>query len=214
MVLLKHEGGFELSSTNRSNARKKHISDYYVTPIDKILDFLHEFNKYEDIFVKQGRDKNGRPYPLILDPCAGGDANHPMSYPVALQQIGIDPDNIITIDIRQDSRADIKEDYLKIDCPGNFDVIITNPPFNLAREIIEKALNDVNDGGFVIMLLRLNFFGGKLRKDMWDRQMPKYAFVHNRRMSFTDDGRTDSIEYMHAVWQKGYYPEFTKLKVI
>jgi hypothetical protein len=203
-----------LSSTNRSNARKKHISDYYITPINKILDFLHEFNKYEDIFVKQGRDKNGRPYPLILDPCAGGDANHPMSYPVALQQIGINPDNIITIDIRQDSRADIKEDYLEIDCPGDFDVIITNPPFNLAREIIEKALNDVNDGGFVIMLLRLNFFGGKLRKDMWDRQMPKYAFVHNRRMSFTDDGKTDSIEYMHAVWQKGHYPEFTQLKVI
>jgi hypothetical protein len=203
-----------LSSTNRSNARKKHISDYYVTPINKILDFLHGFNKYEDIFVKQGRDKNGKPYPLILDPCAGGDANHPMSYPVALQQIGINPDNIITIDIRQDSRADIKEDYLEIDCPGDFDVIITNPPFNLAREIIEKALNDVNDGGFVIMLLRLNFFGGKLRKDMWDRQMPKYAFVHNRRMSFTDDGKTDSIEYMHAVWQKGHYPEFTQLKVI
>lgn len=25
---------------------------------------------------------------------------------------------------------------------------------------------------------------------------------------------TDSIEYMHAVWQKGYNPLFTKLRII
>ena len=40
--------------------------------------------------------------------------------------------------------------------------------------------------------------------------MPKYVFVHNRRMSFAEDGKTDSIEYMHAVWQKGYRSKFTQ----
>lgn len=194
-----------MSSTNRSKSRDNHISDYYVTPQYKIVEFLNEFNKHEDIF-KQNK--------YILDPCAGGDEKHLMSYPEALKQIGVSDNNIVTVDIREDSLADIREDYLSIDCPGDFDLIITNPPFNLAREIIEKALNDVNDNGFVIMLLRLNFFGGKLRKDMWENQMPKYAFIHNRRMSFTDDNKTDSIEYMHCVWQKGYYPEFTKIKVI
>ncbi|HBF3986180.1 TPA: hypothetical protein KOD80_004273 [Clostridioides difficile] len=44
--------------------------------------------------------------------------------------------------------------------------------------------------------------------------MPKYIFVHNRRMSFTDDGKTDSIEYAHFVWQKGYNPKFSQLKVL
>jgi hypothetical protein len=144
----------------------------------------------------------------------GGDTKHPMSYPEALKQIGINPKNITTIDIRNDSLTEIKGDYLKLDCKNKYDVVVTNPPFNLAREIIEKALDDVKDNGFVIMLLRLNFFGGKLRKDMWDKQMPKYAFVHHRRMSFTDDGKTDSIEYCHMVWQRGCCPEFTKLKVI
>jgi len=43
--------------------------------------------------------------------------------------------------------------------------------------------------------------------------MPKYVFVHHRRISFTG-GTTDSIEYMHAVWQIGYKNEFTKLKII
>lgn len=194
-----------MSSTNRGSAREKHVSDYYVTPIDEIINFINEFNRYEDILKKDI---------YILDPCAGGDDKYPMSYPEALRQTGINLDNITTVDIRKDSLADIREDYLEIESPGDFDVIITNPPFNISRDIIEKALNDVKDGGFVIMLLRLNYFGSKARKDLWDKQMPKYTFVHHRRMSFTDDGKTDSIEYCHMVWQKGLYPEFTQLKVI
>jgi hypothetical protein len=193
-----------MSSTNRSNARNEHISDYYVTPINKIKEFLNEIIKYEpDIF-------NG----YILDPCAGGDYTHPMSYPKALVSMGVSLENIITVDIRKDSLADIREDYLSINCPGDFKLIITNPPFAIAKDIIIKALNDVKDNGFVIMLLRLNYMGGQLREDLWKSQMPKYIFVHNRRMSFTDDGKTDSIEYAHFVWQKGYYPEFSKTKII
>lgn len=196
-----------MSSTNRSNARDTHVSDYYITPQDCIRDFLvawlsdtnrlpHEFEKLD-----------------ILDPCAGGDEHYPMSYPtVFYQELGNKPD---TLDIREDSRADIKTDYLKYDAPKNkYDIIITNPPFNIAREIIEKALRDVKHNGYVIMLLRLNFFGSKARRDLWNNQMPQYAYVHHRRMSFTDDGRTDSIEYMHAVWKKGEYLKHTKLRII
>lgn len=193
-----------MSSTNRSDSRDLHIADYYVTPIHTIIDFLNEFIKYEPFAF------NG----MILDPCAGGDKKHPMSYPEALKQFGMYNKNIITIDIREDSLAQIKEDYLEVSYCDKFNMIITNPPFNIARNIIDKALIDVKDRGFVIMLLRLNYFGGKLREELWKTHMPKYAFVHNKRLSFTDDGKTDSIEYMHCVWQKGYYPEFCNLKVI
>lgn len=191
-----------MSSTNRSNARQEHISDYYVTPVDKIKDFIDEIIQYEDDIFDG----------LILDPASGGDSKHPMSYPEALRQCGFT--NIKTIDIREDSLAETKGNYLTMELNYKPNLIITNPPFLIARDIIEKALKDVNDNGFVVMLLRLNFFGGKLRRDLWDNHMPKYCFVHNRRMSFTDDGKTDSVEYMHAVWQKGYTPEFTQLKVI
>lgn len=195
-----------MSSTNRSNTRESHIADYYVTPIDKIVEFLNEFDKYEDVFQRRNVK--------ILDPCGGGDHINPMSYPEALKQIRINANNIFTIDIREDSLAQKKGDYLKIDILNKPDVIITNPPFNIAREIIEKALKDVNDGGFVIMLLRLNFLEGKNRFDLWQSQMPKYVFVHHRRMSFTENGKTDSIAYAHFCWQKGYKPEFAQIKVI
>ncbi|MEW8963206.1 hypothetical protein [Paraclostridium dentum] len=191
-----------MSSTNRSRARDTHISDYYVTPIEEIEKFLGTFLKIEII------DKDIK----ILDPAAGGDKIHKMSYVEALNKFGFN--NIDTIDIRKDSLAQYKQDYLTTNCKNKYNMIITNPPFSLAMNFIQKALDDVKDNGWVIMLLRLNFFGGKQRFTFWQHNMPKYCFVHHKRMSFTDDGKTDSIEYCHMVWQKGYKSGFTQLKVI
>lgn len=191
-----------MSSTARGYDR--HVSDYYITPVDKIEDFLRAFLQVEPLAL------NG----LILDPCAGGDEINDMSYPLALRKFGVKNENIKTIDIRKDSRASIIGDYLEMNLDFYPTLIISNPPFILAREFIEKALKDVADNGFVVMLQRLNFLGGKKRKEFWDSNMPKYTFVHNRRMSFTDDGKTDSIEYAHFVWQKGYITQFTLTKII
>lgn len=202
-----------MSSTNRSDARDSHISDYYVTPQDCIKDFLGNWladlqgEFHDDSSVADFPDKQ-----KWLDPCAGGDVNHAMSYPAVLEEeFGVIAD---TIDLREDSLAQRKENYILADVPKDYDVIITNPPFNEARGIITKALEDVRDGGYVVMLLRLNYLGSKDRFDFWERQLPTWIYVHHRRMSFTDDGKTDSIEYMHAVWQKGADPKFSMLRVI
>lgn len=126
-----------MSSTNRSNARQSHIADYYVTPIDKIVEFLNEFDKCDDIFRKDIK---------ILDCCAGGSDSHTMSYPEALKRFGV-KGSVDTIDIREDSLATTKGNYLDIDCKGKYDVIITNPPFNISMDIINKAIEDVSEGG-------------------------------------------------------------------
>lgn len=189
-----------MSSTNRNSNRNEH--DYYKTPVSEIKNFLKEFKKIYGYHLH---------FTDILDPCAGGDNKSPMSYPEALKAF---TSRISTIDIREDSKADLIADYLQTDCKGKYGLIITNPPFNLAMEIIKKALDDVKPGGIVIMLLRLNFFGSKKRKHFWGKYMPEYTFVHHERMSFTENGKTDSIEYCHMVWRKGYNPEFTLQKVI
>jgi hypothetical protein len=192
-----------MSSTNRSSARDKHIADYYITPTVEIEKFLSAFLIDEKI---------DSPDELFtLDPCGGGDATHPMSYPTVLEKVGIYPH---TIDIREDSLANRKGDFLQMNDLEKYDIIITNPPFNIALDIIKKSLAVVKDGGYVIMLLRLNFFGSKGRFNFWCDNMPKYAYVHHQRMSFTENGSTDSIEYMHCVWVKGENPLFTKLSII
>lgn len=194
-----------ISSTNRSDARDFHVSDYYRTPVIKIKEFLNEFSKYENVFNSNIK---------ILDPCSGGDNINQMSYPTAIQEFSNQEILIDTVDIRDDSRANLKQDYLEFQPEEKYDVIITNPPFNISLDIINKALSDVKEDGFVIMLLRLNYLGGKIRQELWKNNMPKYIFVHNKRMSFTDDKKTDSIEYAHFVWQKGYSPNFSRLKVL
>jgi len=193
-----------VSSTKRTKERKLSI-DYYVTPVDEIRLFLEAFMKLESL-------PDG-----VLDPCAGGDKEHPMSYPAALAYFGIPSEEIVTIDIRKDSRATIKADYLTWKRPEDWDrprMIITNPPFSVALDVIQKALYDVAQNGFVVMLLRLNFFGSRRRRAFFHEYMPKYVFVHPKRMSFTPDGQTDSIEYMHAVWEKEKYPSHSKLFVL
>lgn len=136
-----------MSSTNRSNARNLHISDYYVTPIEDIELFLREFNKKVKLNWDQVK---------ILDCCAGGNLEsrdehgikevyHPMSYPTAIKNV-FGNCNITTCDIREDSLADIKGDYTQMDLGYNPYVIITNPPFNYATQIIKKAISDVSKG--------------------------------------------------------------------
>ena len=217
-----------MSSTNRGSKRSP--MDYYVTPIEPIQLFLRELNR--DISWTNGDDPSLR----ILDPSAGGDELNPMSYPCALFDR-----KVTTIDIREDSPATYKRDYLTYKtefvhsiCGGPPNIIITNPPFGLAMQFIRKALLDVAPGGLVIMLLRLNYFGSDARKEFFQSTMPSYSHVHSKRMCFWPDpisaamldwatredikiprkGAVDSIEYQHATWIQGENPRHTKLRVI
>ncbi len=197
-----------LSSTNRHNAEKRHIADYYVTPVKDIITFLGALD--EEVTLDFW-DK------IILDPCCGGDSTHDMSYPKALKEYYAIQDSYIgikTIDIREDSLAEIKCDYIQTKLDYKPFLIISNPPFNQAMEFIKKALDDVEDGGYVAMLLRLNFLETKARKDFFDNYMSTWIFVHHKRMSFTDAGGTDSVAYCHMVWKKNDYPKFAKIRVI
>lgn len=173
-------------SSTKINSKKRIPNDYYVTPIDEIIKFIEAYGRK---YIK------GK----ILDNAAGGGTQSQMSYPVALTRFGFTCD---TLDIRPDSRAEIIADYLKYDCKGIYDTIITNPPFSLAIEFIKKGLDDVKKNGHVIYLLRLNFLGSEKRNPFFIKYMPKAIVVHSHRMSFTPDGNTDSIEYAHFIWGK------------
>lgn len=188
-----------MSSTNRGYERNSH--DYYITPDWIIKSFLDKFLEVELINKSL----------FILDPSSGGDSINLAPYPKILKEYGFI--NIRTSDIREDSDSERKGvDYLTVNVE-KFDMIITNPPFNLSLEFLKKALEDVVENGFVIFLLRLNFFGSQKRKVFFDENMPKYCFIHTKRPSFIK-GSTDSIEYAHFVWQKEYKENFTKTYLI
>ncbi len=95
----------------------------------------------------------------------------------------------------------------------NIKTVITNPPFNIALSVIINALEHVDFGGEVIMLLRLNFLGSQERKPFFNKYPPKEIFVLSQRPKFYN-GKTDSIEYAWFVWQKGYKKKNVFLEVL
>lgn len=207
-----------MSSTNRNKTKPRDKYDYYVTPdwvIEELLSEISEYDEDKGLYFKSEFAPTGEELLSeleILDPCAGGSLHHGMSYADLLLKKGAT--SIDTIDLRADSRASKQGNFLEMEFDQDYDLIMTNPPYLLAQKFVEKSLQVTKPGGFVIMLLRLNFYGSKKRLPFWNETMPLYTFAHSRRVCFTGDNKTDSTEYAHFVWQKDNYPEFTKLKVL
>ena len=178
-----------MSSKNRGAIVQK--DEYYYTPIETIRDF---WLKFAGGMMVMGN---------VLDPCAGGDINRPCAYPYALSEFDY-TDSFDTIDIREDSRANVIMDYFESTAKTTYDLIISNPPFSLFESFVIRGLLDVREGGYVIFLLRLGASGGQKRaENFWKHYPPKSIYVHSKRPSFIKGG-TDSAEYAHYVWQRGY----------
>ncbi len=171
-----------MSSTNRRlGVRSKH--DHYETPRYTLMSLLaHHQIKYP-----------------VLEPCAGYG-----SIANILKSNG----EVVTNDIDSDMPCDYNFDYLNGAFSNEFETILTNPPFNVALEIIEKALCDVIDCGSVIMLLRLNFMGSQKRKSFWIFSPLKHVYVLSNRPCFVNR-KSDSTEYAWFVFQRGYTGEAT-----
>lgn len=90
----------------------------------------------------------------------------------------------------------VERDFLSVEPSESYDLIITNPPYSKAREIIEHALKF--EGADVVMLLRLNFLASAKRAPWLQGNMPD-VYVLPNRPDFTGGGG-DSIDYAWFVW--------------
>lgn len=181
-----------MSSTARGTIRN--ANDYYVTPQWMVAEFLNRF-------VPEHNIDTTKP---TFDPSAGGCGKYEMSYPTVLKQHNFT--DITTADIRADSRSENPNTDYFAHINLGFDLIITNPPFNRSVEFTQKALREVNHRGHVVMLQRLNWLGSKKRKPFWNKAPLKHIYIHHKRAGFNPEqpNKTDSIEYAHFVFQKGF----------
>lgn len=108
------------------------------------------------------------------------------------------PDNIVKY------WCEIKEgkDYLKTKF-SDIDLIITNPPFSISLDFINKSLQEAKT---VIYLHRLNWLGSQHRKQFWNKNTPDKIFVLSKRPQFRKElgleKGTDSTEYAWFIWDK------------
>lgn len=137
-----------------------------------------------------------------LDPCAGDGAI-----------IRALPEkDWSAIELRLEAREDLlislggREDQLW--CPRNaltqelvinHDVIITNPPFSLAMEFIERYWYKAEQS---FWLVRLGFLASEERSTFMRMRTPD-VFILPNRPSFTEDGKTDSSEYCWLRFARG-----------
>ena len=93
------------------------------------------------------------------------------------------------------------KDYLNTKFEG-VKYIVTNPPFNIAMDFVQKGLQEVGKDGTAIYLLRLNWLGSQKRHQFLKDNPPTHLFVLSPRPSFTGKG-TDSTEYALICWDYG-----------
>ena len=92
---------------------------------------------------------------------------------------------------------------------GNCSDIVTNPPYKLALEFAQHALEIVEEGNKVAMFLKLTFLEGQKRKQFFLKYPPKRIYVFSKRITCAMNGEfenypSSAIAYAWYVWEKGY----------
>lgn len=86
------------------------------------------------------------------------------------------------------------------DEPGGYDLVITNPPFSLAREFVDYGLAKLNAGGVLALLLPDGFMHSKERRAWWPKNRPHHVYPLSSRPSFRN-GTTDIRDYSWFIWR-------------
>lgn len=110
----------------------------------------------------------------------------------------------------------IISDFLKYQTDERFDNIVTNPPYSLGKEFVEKGMELLKPNGKMAMFLKVQFLEGKKRVDMFKQFPPRYIYVFTKRMATWNNGqpldangKRWATTMCHAwfVWEKGYMGE-------
>lgn len=100
-------------------------------------------------------------------------------------------------------------DFLKWSDNNPLD-IVTNPPYKLAKEFVEHALNISEDGVKVAMFLKLTFLESQSRRNLFEKYPPKTLYVSSSRLQCAKNGDfekykgTNAVAYGWYVWEKGF----------
>lgn len=127
----------------------------------------------------------------ILEPCAGKGA---ITKAVSIKY---PKRRVIGIDIDPQGEGIIKKDFLRYNPKEPIQNIITNPPYRLAKQFLDKSLKLAR--GKVIMLLQLGFLESKGRYPLFKDNPPTKVYVFSSRISCDTQG-TKRVAYAWFVW--------------
>ena len=170
-----------LAASNHS-AGEREVNDYYATE-PKAVDLLLEketFNKH------------------ILEPSCG--EGHISNVLVAHDY------DVQSYDLIDRGYGGVQDFFNIQEFNGD---IITNPPYKVAAQFVQHAIDIVPIGNRVAMFLKLQFLEGKARRKFFNINPPKTVYVASGRLNCAKNGEFDkytssAVAYAWFVWEKGY----------
>lgn len=130
----------------------------------------------------------------VFEPCVGqGDISK------AVEKHSVSTLKLLTNDVNPNVSADWHWDATQPQCWDglHFDWVVSNPPFTNALEIVQQALKHSTN---VLMLLRMSFLEPVGTRAKWLHEHPPRGLVVIPRISFTGDGKTDSVTCAWMYW--------------
>ena len=100
-------------------------------------------------------------------------------------------------------------DFLKETLDGFEGDIITNPPYSVGLEFVQRALESIRPGGKVAMFLKVQFLEGQKRGAFFKETPPRTVYISRSRLSCAKNGDFErfpdsAIAYAWYVWEKGF----------
>lgn len=104
-------------------------------------------------------------------------------------------------------------DFLTMPFYEQYELVVSNPPFDLAEKFVERAYDILAPCGYLLMLLPISFLGSQGRgRGLWQRWPARHVHVLVERPSFFwyydadgnihSTGETDAMEYAIYIWRK------------
>lgn len=196
--------GGQLSGGN--TATKRVTNDFYATDPKAVEKLFDSF------------DRDGVEYPsggYCLEPCVG-NGNIVSEFDRKAYFLNRTVWTCIDI-VNRGYPHTIVHDFLTWQTDKKYHFIISNPPFSLASEFIEKSIDLLLPECMCCMFLKLQFLEGTKRKELFDKHPPKYIYVFRNRMATWKDGKplnpktgkkwAETICFAWFVWIKGVKDE-------
>lgn len=179
-----------LGSSNHSESERVK-DDFYTTPkiaVDKL------FLELEKLKIKLPE--------VIIEPSVGTGS---IAYPFCEKGYSVIGFDIIDRGFPNTNIAD----WLTVSRP-NIDnlAIVANFPYNKIQNHTEHSLSVLKDGEYLIELAKIQFLEGKARREMFNKNPPKYVLVFSERIKCLANGEnvggSSAICFCWYIFQKGF----------
>lgn len=177
-----------------SDKRERVENDFYATPFEATREIL----KREELVGS------------ILEPAAG--QGHISKI---IREFYPNSEIISTDLVEREDKFNIglqgNTDFIRHNFKRKFGTIITNPPFKLAQQFVERALQLAEHK--VIMFAKIQFLESKSRRELFEKYPPARIYVFSERvnplrngMEVDEKGKpwASTMCFAWFVWEKGF----------